>query len=122
MNSAVDEDFYEEQMTDLLLTLNFIVPLELCINASTKMGEYYTSSNGEDVLQVSAQEQGSSQFSVLEYMSYCMNISKDYGLTLAESASRTRHNRRLLEHERWKEEFQINAFKSEQSAGQGVSE
>jgi len=34
MNGAIGNDFYEEQMIDLVATLNFIVPLELCANAS----------------------------------------------------------------------------------------
>jgi len=95
MNQAVKPDFYEEQMTDLLSTLNFIVPLELCINASTKMGELFT----PDETKVSNPATAEPAELVSTYMNYCLNISQEYGLRLAENASVRREPRRTNEHQ-----------------------
>lgn len=37
MNDSITQEFYEEQMIDLIASLNFIVPLELCANAATRV-------------------------------------------------------------------------------------
>lgn len=90
MNTAVEPEFYEEQMTDLLSTLNFIVPLELCINASTKMGELFRQFENEP----SAPQGPSSAALITNYISLCLDISKEYGLVLAKNAAERRNTRR----------------------------
>lgn len=39
MNRSISSEFYEELMIDLVSTLNFIVPLELCARASGELGK-----------------------------------------------------------------------------------
>ncbi|WP_298974284.1 hypothetical protein [uncultured Roseobacter sp.] len=110
MNTAVNEDFYEEQMTDLLMTLNFIVPLELCINASTKMGEIFSPPASEILEDSRSTGENDSAVLIANYMNLCLDISKEYGLTLARNASETRAQRRQVEYELKVEQAKLDAF------------
>lgn len=112
MNTAVSEGFYEEQMTDLLMTLNFIVPLELCINASTKMGELFGNVMA-DAAEADTVSQTNAEL-ISNYMLVCLDISKDYGLTLAANAAATREARRTLAYNLKVEEKKLQAFTASQ--------
>lgn len=96
MNDAISRDFYEAQMTDLTTTLNFIVPLELCLKATLDLDQILGQSSGKNPTAASDAELGTDLFG---FFSSCFEQSLGTTQGFVINASNRLSNRRAAEYE-----------------------
>ncbi len=103
MNDGITKDFYEEQMIDLLVTLNFIVPLELCIKGSLEL---------HPMTDIS-----SKQLTPLEkvelktrFMKECTAFASEFGRMIAANASERINARRSANFQYSIEQLRLRSF------------
>lgn len=124
MNDGISPDFYEEEMIDLVTTLNFIVPLELCMKAALDFHAARIVTKAVDANHNEQQhldENGPLPETIRtadQFMRDCSERAFRFGLAINEAAALRLQDRRRAAFELAQQQLQIELFLREQPSAQ----